>query len=59
MPCTHGVTFPPDDEYAEAIKGMQVHEIRARWPRHFGICQACGWEGIHYASYIHYLAGDW
>lgn len=57
--CTHGVDFPPDDEYAEATKGLSVAEIRKRWPRHSGVCSLCGYNGIYYASYLHYLAGDW
>ena len=52
--CTHGVTF---DE--EASKGMSVNEVRARFPRLHGSCTLCGFSGIYYASYTHYLRGDW
>lgn len=50
--CTdpHHVVF---DE--EAARSLQVEEIRKRWPRHW--CDACN--TISYASYTHYLAGDW
>lgn len=35
-------------------------EIRKRWPRLDGVCpKGCGYVGIAYASYAHYLYGDW
>lgn len=53
--CTHGVTFD-----LEAAKGLDAHEVRRRWPRGFGECPlGCGYSGIAYASYMHYLYGDW
>ena len=53
--CTHGVTF---DE--EASIGLSSLEIRQRWPRMSGLCPiGCGYKGICYASYLHYVAGDW
>lgn len=53
--CDHGVTF---DE--EAAKGLDANEVRRRWPRLYGDCpKSCGFHGIAYASYLHYLAGDW
>jgi hypothetical protein len=53
--CDHGVTF---DE--EAAQGLTVHEIRAKWPRLFGECpRGCGYRGIAYASFVHYLSGGW
>lgn len=53
--CTHGVTF---DE--EAAKGLDAYEVRKRWPRGSGPCPlGCGYTGITYASYMHYLSGDW
>lgn len=53
--CDHGVTF---DE--EAARGLSVSEIRKRWPRGFGECpKGCGWNGIYYVSFAHYIAGDW
>ena len=58
--CTHGVTFPSEDEFEEATKGMTVPEIAARWPRLCGLCPlGCGYNGIFYASYLHYVMGDW
>lgn len=53
--CDHGITF---DE--EAAKGLPASEVRKRWPRGWGSCpKGCGWSGIYYASYAHYLYGDW
>jgi len=53
--CDHGVTF---DE--EAAKGLSASEVRRRWPRMHGLCpKGCGFNGIAYASYAHYIFGDW
>jgi hypothetical protein len=56
--CTHGVTF---DE-AEA-KGLSEIEVRARWPRRrfteYDACGKCGYVGLSYASFAHYIAGGW
>lgn len=52
--CTHGVTF---DEVA--ARGLDEYEVRRRWPRFFGTCKHCGYTGIYYASYAHYVMGDW
>ena len=55
VPCDNGVTF---DE--QAARGLSVEQVRKRWPRGFGPCpHRCGWSGIYYASYAHYLYGDW
>jgi hypothetical protein len=53
--CDHGVTFD-----AEAAKGLDEYEVRRRWPRGWGPCpKGCGFSGIAYASYEHYIMGDW
>jgi hypothetical protein len=57
--CDHGITF---DE--EAYKGLGPNEVRKRWPRGWFTetkpCpKGCGYRGIYYASYMHYIAGDW
>ena len=53
--CTHGITFDPD-----AAKGLSVAELRKRWPRLYGNCPlGCGYNGIYYASFGHYVMGDW
>jgi hypothetical protein len=54
-PCDHGVSFDPD-----AARNASAQEVRRRWPRLFGVCpKGCGYSGIAYASYAHYLMGDW
>ena len=53
--CDHGVFF---DE--EASKGLDEYQVRKRWPRLMGPCpKGCGFNGIGYASYAHYICGDW
>jgi hypothetical protein len=53
--CDHGVTFD-----ADAARGLGTREIRERWPRLDGPCpKGCGFNGIGYADFTHYLAGDW
>jgi hypothetical protein len=34
-------------------------EVRKRWPRFSGTCSECGFTGVRYASYPHYIWGDW
>lgn len=53
--CDHGVTFDESE-----AKGLDAREVREKWPRLFGKCpKGCGYVGIAYASYAHYLYGDW
>lgn len=53
--CDHGVVFPDDVD-----ENMSVEEVRRRYPRLFGPCpEGCGFSGIAYASYLHYVMGDW
>jgi hypothetical protein len=55
--CDHGVSF---DEKKAKEQYMTSEEVRKRWPRLFGKCpKGCGFEGIGYASYAHYIYGDW
>lgn len=55
--CDHGVVF---DEVEAHARCLSAEAIRARWPRLFGDCpKGCGYHGIAYASYAHYIAGDW
>jgi hypothetical protein len=71
-PCDHGVTFDgeaarqllmgwePDSPEAFIAGPPGASEIRRRWPRLHGNCpKGCGFHGIAYASYEHYIAGDW
>lgn len=42
----------------EAAKGLSAYEVRERWPRVTSVCK-CGATTVRYASYMHYLSGDW
>lgn len=52
--CTHGVTFDED-----AARNLDWRVIQRLWPRFMGTCKHCGYSGIYYASYAHYILGDW
>jgi len=55
--CDHGVVF---DEAAWKAEQPTPWTVRERWPRLFGPCpKGCGFNGIAYASFGHYIAGDW
>jgi len=54
--CNHGYWFEKDT--ADEQK-LSARAIRARWPRFFGTCAECGYSGIYYDSYAHYVYGDW
>lgn len=54
--CDHPKMASFDESEAN---GMLASEVRQRWPRGSGVCPDCGMNGIFYASYLHYLAGDW
>lgn len=55
--CKHESVKVEFDE--EAAKGLDVYEIRKRWPRFSGNCPSCGELLIKYASVDHYRYGDW
>jgi len=55
--CPEPVHDVPFDE--SAAKGMSSYEVRKRWPRKRVTCTRCGFDGIAYASFMHYLMGDW
>lgn len=71
--CTHGVKFDPveaqlmleahpaEDSAAGFVMGSPAASvIRKKWPRLMGKCPlGCGYVGIAYASYEHYIMGDW
>ncbi len=42
----------------EAARGLDAAEVQRRWPRG-SWCPRCGKRAIFYASYAHYIAGDW
>lgn len=43
----------------EEAEGLTSYEVRKRWPRFHGICPDCGQYLILYASFEHYVSGDW
>lgn len=55
--CVCDIPSPHFD--AEAAKGMTADEVREKFPRSYGQCSKCGATGVAYASFEHYLAGDW
>jgi len=49
-----------DPAVAFIMGSPATSEIRKRWPRLDGVCpKGCGYMGIAYASYAHYIYGDW
>ena len=55
VPCSHGVFCDELD-----AKSLSTDEVRKRYPRLSGLCpKGCGFNGIAYASFMHYLLGDW
>lgn len=55
--CQHPKVTPDFDE--EAASSMSSNEVRRKWPRFSGKCPDCSFNGIIYASYFHYICGDW
>lgn len=55
--CEHPKTIPAFD--AAAALGLSSREVKRKWPRFFGNCPDCGEQVIGYASFEHYLSGDW
>ena len=55
LECDHGVKF----DQQEADKLTSDVEIRKKFPRFEGKCSACGFEGVAYASKMHYIYGNW
>lgn len=55
--CPHTLVQPTFDE--EAARGLDEYEVRRRWPRFMGQCPTCKGQVIIYASYLHYIMGDW
>lgn len=52
---------PNLDPAVAFVMGSPAHnQIRKLWPRLSGPCpKGCGFNGIAYASYAHYIYGDW
>lgn len=56
--CEH-TNLPPVPFDEKASKGLSAPEVRSRWPRLYQICPDCKAGVICYASFRHYIAGDW
>ena len=55
--CTHGVVF--DLENVKRLS-LSSRDIKTLYPRLSGVCPlGCGYNGIAYASYEHFVYGDW
>lgn len=55
--CEHKSAIPQIED--EELKGLSSQEVRKRYPRFSGKCPDCGCQLVAYASWMHYLAGDW
>lgn len=55
--CEHPSLRPEFNE--DAARGLDSWQVRKLWPRKRGLCPDCGQTCTVYASYMHYLAGDW
>ena len=56
--CQHK-RMPVPDFDPVAAREMTSTAVRMRWPRKFMQCPDCSYGAISYASYEHYIAGDW
>lgn len=48
--------LPFDEEKAHKMSSFQVRKV---YPRFNGKCASCGYDGISYSSFAHYVYGDW
>jgi len=55
--CEHLSIMPEFNE--KEAQSMSSYEVREKYPRFCGRCPDCGLNLILYASFTHYLAGDW
>jgi len=55
--CLHKKHIPKFNK--KAAKNLSVADIRKRWPRYFGKCSECNEGVILYASWAHFVYGDW
>ena len=52
------LAFPPTFDPV-AAQHLSAEEVRRRWPRTQGTCLDGGATVLAYASFEHYIAGDW
>lgn len=52
--------WPMSSEQYARFGQQFTSEVRQRWPRLWGKCpKGCGFDGIAYASQLHFVMGDW
>jgi hypothetical protein len=56
--CLHP-DMPKVDFDPVAARLMPSHEVRQKWPRKYLKCPDCNEGILSYASFEHYVAGDW
>jgi hypothetical protein len=57
--CPHSKCMPQYDSEKVKKENMSPERVRELYPRFCGQCPDCGEQLIQYASFEHYLAGDW
>lgn len=58
--CECGATLPETVVYDPVqSRGMSAAQIQKEYPRKMITCSACGSTVMRYASFAHYVAGDW
>lgn len=55
--CEHKKVMPAYEPVAANL--MTAFQVRQHFPRFAGECPDCGFDGVIYASFEHYIAGDW
>lgn len=55
--CAHPRCQPDFD--SEAAKSMTPDQVKQKYPRFYGQCPDCKAHLSVYASFEHYIAGDW
>lgn len=58
-PCRHPELMARVHFDPVAARGLDAAEVRRRWPRLCAPCPQCRADVIAYASFQHYIAGDW
>lgn len=56
--CLHS-SIPEPEFDLEVAKTLSADEVRKKYPRIWATCPDCGCPVIKYASFTHYIAGDW
>lgn len=57
--CLHDKCIPHYDPKDVQENNLNAVQVRHKYPRFDGYCPDCGQHIIMYASFEHYIAGDW